>query len=221
MDSDSMRRREDYEKTLAAFENHELDVLVGTQMIAKGLDFPRVTLVGILSADQALHLPDFRADERTFQLIAQVSGRAGRGTRPGRVVVQTIAPDEDAIRLGARGDYATMARTLEANRRGLGYPPFARHCRVLFEDREAERGLDVAKRYFTELRRLFPDETLRLDGPSPAPLALVRGKHRHHMQLRAPLHDPLFDSALAWLVAESQRESRTAVKIDVDPVSMM
>jgi primosomal protein N' (replication factor Y) len=92
---------------------------------------------------------------------------------------------------------------------------------VLFEDGDRERGLDAAHRFLGELRRLFPDPALLLDGPSPAPLALVRGKHRHHLQLRAPLHAPLFDSVIAWLVAESQRESRTAVKIDVDPVSMM
>ena len=92
---------------------------------------------------------------------------------------------------------------------------------MLFEDRDASRGLGVAERFVTELRRLFPGDGLRLDGPSPAPLALVRGKHRHHLQLGAALHDPCFESALAWLLTESQRESRTAVKIDVDPVSMM
>ncbi len=221
MDSDSMRRREDYENTLAAFERHDLDVLVGTQMIAKGLDFPRVTLVGILSADQALNLPDFRADERTFQLIAQVSGRAGRGTRPGRVVVQTVAPEHVAIRCGARGDYAAMARTLEQTRREIGYPPFVRLCRLVFEDRDPERGLGTATRFATELRKLFEGDGFRIEGPSAAPMALVRGKHRHHVQLRTPLHDPRFAAAVAWLVSEAQRESRTDVRIDVDPVSMM
>jgi primosomal protein N' (replication factor Y) len=137
------------------------------------------------------------------------------------VVVQTNAPDHHAIRCGARGDYATMARALAEHRRELGYPPFARHCRVVFEDADAEHGLGVAHRFAAELRRSFAGEGVILDGPSPAPLALVRKKYRHHLQLRSPLHDPRFDAALAWLVAESQRESRTAVKIDVDPVSMV
>jgi len=221
MDSDTMRRREDYERTLGAFERHELDVLVGTQMIAKGLDFPRVTLVGILNADQALNLPDFRSEERTFQLLSQVSGRAGRSSLPGRVVVQTSAPEHPAIRLGARGDYAGMARHLEEARRELGYPPFGRLCRVVFEDRDLERGLATATRWAEELTRHFTGGDLTLQGPSPAPMALVRGKHRHHFLLKAPPEDARFAAALAWLVDEVQRESRTDVKLDVDPVSMM
>jgi primosomal protein N' (replication factor Y) len=221
MDSDSMRRREDYERTLGAFERHELDVLVGTQMIAKGLDVPRVTLVGILSADQALNLPDFRSEERTFQLIAQVSGRAGRGRLPGRVVVQTTAPESPAIRLGARGDYAAMAAHLEQGRRAFGYPPFARLVRVVVEDKDPERGKTAAERLAAGLRARFHGDGFSIEGPGPAPLALVRGKHRQHLLVKAPPSDPRFGEALAWLVDEAERESRSAVKVDVDPAGMM
>ncbi|NOT29574.1 MAG: primosomal protein N', partial [Planctomycetes bacterium] len=221
MDSDTMRRREDYENTLAAFERHELDVLVGTQMIAKGLDFPRVTLVGIVAADQALNMPDFRAEERTFQLIAQVAGRAGRGTRPGRVVVQTSNTENAAIRCGARGDYAAMARHLEHSRRELAYPPFARLCRVVFEDADTERGLGLAQRWVAELKARVADEGWKIEGASPAPLALVRGKHRFNLLVKAPLTGPGFEPVIAWLVEQAQKESRTEVRIDVDPVSMM
>ncbi len=221
MDSDTMRRREDYETTLGAFERHEVDVLVGTQMIAKGLDFPRVTLVGILAADQALELPDFRSDERTFQLIAQVSGRAGRGTRRGRVVVQTRNTESPAIRHGVNGDYPGMARYLEEHRRGLRYPPFGRLCRVVFEDKDPQRALALANRWAEALRLRVPAEGWEIVGGMPAPLALVRGKHRANLLVKAPPADPGFEPLLAWLVEEAQRESRTAVKIDVDPVSMM
>jgi len=221
MDSDSMKRREDYENTLAAFERHELDVLVGTQMIAKGLDFPRVTLVGILSADQALGLPDFRSEERTFQLIAQVAGRAGRGTLRGRVVIQTTAPEHPAILLGARGDYLAMARQLEHARRELGYPPFGRLCRVVFEDRDARRGAETAERIAEVLRARFASGPLRIDGPGPAPLELVRGRHRWHLQVKGPTDEDAFVELLPVLQDEARRETRTEVRVDVDPVAMM
>jgi primosomal protein N' (replication factor Y) len=143
MDSDTMRRREDYEETLGAFGAGEIDCLVGTQMIAKGLDFPRVTLVGIVNADGALHLPDFRAAERTFQLIAQVAGRAGRAALPGRIVVQTLFPDHPAIQLAARHDHAAFAEAESALRAELDYPPHAALVRVLFED-ASEAKVDSA-----------------------------------------------------------------------------
>jgi primosomal protein N' (replication factor Y) len=219
MDSDTMRRREDYEATLERFGRGEVDVLVGTQMIAKGLDFPRVTLVGILAADQALALSDFRGDERTFQLIAQVSGRAGRGALPGRVVVQTVVPESPAIVLGARGDFAAMAAHLEPLRRELLYPPFGRLCRVIFEDREEARARATAARWAEELARRFP-VVPSLIGPMEAPARLLRGKHRHHLLLKAPAADERFDAALAWLAEEAQRE-RTDVKVDVDPMAML
>ncbi len=221
MDSDTMRRREDYENTLAAFERHELDVLVGTQMIAKGLDFPRVTLVGILAADQALELPDFRSEERTYQLIAQVAGRAGRGTRPGRVVVQTRNTISPAIRCGARGDYIGMTRHLEEFRRERGYPPFGRLCRVVFEDTDFARAKATAELWANELKARVPEEGWRVEGASPAPLALVRGKHRFNLLIKAPPADPAFEALLSWMAEWAQRESRSDVKIDVDPVSMM
>jgi primosomal protein N' (replication factor Y) len=221
MDSDTMRRREDYETTLERFGRGELDLLVGTQMIAKGLDFPRVTLVGILAADQGLSLPDFRAEERTFQLLAQVSGRAGRGALPGRIVIQTTAPESPAIVLGAGGDYPAMARALAEVRRELLYPPFGRLCRVVFEDKDPLRGLATATRWAESLRARLARPPLVLDGPGPAPLALLRGKHRHHLQLKGPLGEPRFEATIAWLAEEAQRESRTDVKIDVDPMAML
>lgn len=137
------------------------------------------------------------------------------------MVVQTSAPEHPAIRFGARGDYAAMARHLEDARRELGYPPFGRLCRVLFEDQDQARGLATAMRWAEELARRCADGGVSIQGPNPAPLALVRGKHRCHFLLKAELDDPRFAAALAWLVDEAQRESRTDVKLDVDPVAMM
>ena len=129
MDSDTMRGSGSHERVLRAFQSGEVRILLGTQMIAKGLDFPNVTLVGVVSADTALHLPDFRAAEKTFQLVAQVAGRTGRGDKPGRVLVQTYSPDHPAIRLAARHDYRGVCRGRAARtREKYGVPPMAESC---------------------------------------------------------------------------------------------
>ena len=126
-----MRGRGSHEQVLAAFKAGEVRILLGTQMIAKGLDFPNVTLVGVVNADTALHLPDFRAAERTFQLVAQVAGRTGRGDRPGRVLVQTYSPDHPAIRLAARHDFVGFAASELPEREKYGVPPFGRLVRLI------------------------------------------------------------------------------------------
>jgi len=221
MDSDTMRRREDYEETLDAFGKREFDVLVGTQMIAKGLDFPRVTLVGIVSADPALHLPDFRAAERTFQLIAQVAGRAGRSELAGRIVVQTMAPEHPAVRLGARAEFTRFAEGESKLRAELGYPPHGRLVRVLFEDGEEKRCDETAETFARELRSLPFASTLGVLGPAPAPLALLRNRHRRHFLIKAKLGDAALERTVAWLAERAPKETRTTVKIDVDPMSML
>jgi len=220
MDSDTMRRREDYEETLSAFERREVDMLVGTQMIAKGLDFPRVTLVGIVAADLGLHLPDFRASERTFQLIAQVAGRAGRSTRPGRIVVQTSAPEHPAIRRGAAAEYETFAEEELRSRRELGYPPYGRLVRVVLEDRDERRVEQASEALATDLRAQGFAERLQVLGPAPAPVSVLRGRHRQHLLLKAPLEDTLVGRAVNWLAERAAAESRVQIKVDVDPMSL-
>ena len=131
MDSDTMRVPGSHEQVLAAFKAGEVQILLGTQMIAKGLDFPNVTLVGVVNADTALHLPDFRAAERTFQLVAQVAGRTGRGDRPGRVLVQTYSPDHPAIRSAAHHDYQGFVQTELPERERFGVPPYGRIVRLI------------------------------------------------------------------------------------------
>jgi primosomal protein N' (replication factor Y) len=221
MDSDTMHRREDYERTLSAFGAGELDFLVGTQMIAKGLDFPRVTLVGIVSADTSLHLPDFRSAERTFQLIAQVAGRAGRAELEGRIVVQTENPEHAAVRCAARHEYEAFAAVELGHRRELGYPPFGRLVRALFEDDEGPRAAQGADAVAQLLTRELAGSDAVVLGPAPAPLALVRGRYRHHLLVKLPLGSPTLDRVRELLLEAGQRNARPRLAIDVDPMAML
>jgi primosomal protein N' (replication factor Y) len=217
MDSDTMRRREDYEETLEAFGRGEIDVLVGTQMIAKGLDFPRVTLVGIVNADGALHLPDFRAAERTFQLISQVAGRAGRGELAGRIVVQTTAPDHEAIVRAAAHDFAGFAAGEDELRGELGYPPHLRLVRVVIEDDDPELVAETVARCAAALRGV---EGALVLGPSPAPIAMMRGRHRHHVLAKAGT-DAVLDGVRSALLELTGTQRKPRVVVDVDPVGML
>ena len=141
MDSDTMRGSGSHERVLKAFQSGDVRILLGTQMIAKGLDFPNVTLVGVVSADTALHLPDFRAAERTFQLVAQVAGRTGRGDKPGRVIVQTFSPEHPAIRLAALHDFVGFAEYELPIRKDFGVPPFGRLVRVIARPQRSRRAV--------------------------------------------------------------------------------
>ena len=145
MDSDSMRKTSDYEKTLEAFGSGELDLLLGTQMIAKGLDFPNVRLVGVLNADLAMTSPDFRAAERTFDLVCQVAGRSGRAGPQGLVVVQTMQPDEPAIVHATRHDYLGFAQSELPHRREFGYPPYGRIVRVIVTHKTADKADEICR----------------------------------------------------------------------------
>ena len=165
-------------------------MLLGTQMVAKGLDYPEVTLVGVVNADTTLHLPDFRAGERTWQLLEQVAGRAGRGERPGTVVIQTYWPDHPAIRAVAAHDPAMLYdRESAPSARELGYPPFGRLANIVLHRRgRGERPDAGRRRSRTRSRaRSAEREGWRVLGPSPAPLARVRKLHRWHVLLKAPV----------------------------------
>jgi primosomal protein N' (replication factor Y) len=221
MDSDTMHRREDYERVLQAFGAGELDFLVGTQMIAKGLDFPRVTLVGIVSADTSLHLPDFRSAERTFQLIAQVAGRAGRADLPGRIVVQTENPEHPAVRFAARHDFTSFAEAELQSRRELGYPPFGRLVRAVFEDEDGSRAAQGADAVVRQLNQELAGSDAVVLGPAPAPLALVKGRYRHHCLVKVPAGSPSLGRARDLLLEAAAATSRPKVLVDVDPMGML
>jgi len=220
MDSDTMVRREDYELVLDRFGRGEVDVLVGTQMIAKGLDFPRVTLVGIVSADSSLHQPDPRAAERTFQLLAQVSGRAGRGEIEGRIVVQTVTPAHPAITFAARHDFEGFAASEMRMRQELGYPPFGRLLRAVFEDEDEARAEEGARACAAELRPLVTDGAVLL-GPAEAPIARLRGRFRRHLLIKAPAGSPALAKLRDRLLAWSEANARPRTVVDVDPASLL
>jgi primosomal protein N' (replication factor Y) len=239
MDSDTTRGADSHEQILSSFRKGDVRILLGTQMIAKGLDFPNVTLVGVISADTALHLPDFRAAERTFQLLAQVAGRTGRGERPGRVLVQTYAPDHPAIELAAKHDYLGFTKFELPLREQFALPPYGRMARLIARgENDAAVGkylVDVAGRIETEARDVAareasavgkpapaPDDpgTVVVLGPSPAPVARIKNLYRHHLQARA-LTAAALQAVLHAVLPDIQPPSGVELAIDVDPVSML
>ncbi len=222
-DRDVARRRSEFLRVLEDFRRGKIDILVGTQLIAKGHDFPGVTLVGVVSADIGLGLPDFRAAERTFQLVTQVAGRAGRGDAPGRVLVQTFYPEHYAIRLAAGQNYSGFFSKEMGFRRMMHYPPITALANIVAQHEKLERAAQVAKEigdFFTKVERQFPG--IKSLGPGPAPLAKVERRYRIQFLLksnsRANLHTLL--KQLVHHCAQSAIQPRE-VLIDVDPVNIM
>jgi primosomal protein N' (replication factor Y) len=203
-----------HEQILSKFVDHEADVLIGTQMVAKGLDLPLVTLVGVITADTALRLPDFRASERTFQLLTQVAGRAGRSILSGKVIIQTYAPQHFCIQAASRHDYEGFYRQELEFRRKQGYPPYSRLAKLVFAHRNAQRCQAEAEELRRALRgRMASQGIADLDiiGPVPCFITRVRGRYRWQIILRGP--DPTrvlegYYLPLGW-------------RVDVDPVSLL
>jgi primosomal protein N' (replication factor Y) len=219
MDSDTMKKPGSHERVLQAFREGKIDILLGTQMIAKGLDFPDVTLVGVVSADTALHLPDFRAAERTFQLVTQVAGRAGRGERAGRVVVQTFAPGQPAIRLAAAHDFEGFAAQELEWRRRHALPPFTRLARIVARGRQ-EAGVERALGQLLEQMRGVAGHEVTILGPAPAPLPRLRHMYRYHGQLRGLTARSVQGLLHAvWPRIEAPRG--VEFQVDVDPIQML
>ncbi|HJT33308.1 MAG TPA: primosomal protein N' [Pirellulales bacterium] len=222
MDTDTMQGPGSHERALAAFREGEVRILLGTQMIAKGLDFPDVTLVGVINADTALHLPDFRAAERTFQLLVQVAGRTGRGPKGGRVLVQTFSPDHAAIRAAVRHDYHTFTAEELPNRQALMYPPFASMSRLVIRGpKEAvarEFAAHLAERLTAALSR--EENPARVLGPAPAPIAKLRGLHRFQIQLQGQRPEPIH-TALRQATVGLEAPEGVQWIVDVDPLDML
>jgi len=221
MDTDTMRRRSEYDRVLGEFRAGEIDCLVGTQMIAKGLDFPNVTLVGVMAADQILDFPDFRAVERTFQLMVQVAGRAGRGTRRGTVIVQTLNPEHEVIRFAAQHDYASFAEHELGIRRRFNYPPFARLVRFVISDTDADRAREHAQVLHDKAADAIHEYGLPIQilPASQTPRKLLRGRHQYHFL--AKLAAARAAGELITALGNALRPGRnTRVTVDVDPVTM-
>jgi primosomal protein N' (replication factor Y) len=217
LDRDTVRRRGAIVSLLDRFAAGEIDVLVGTQMIAKGHDFPRVTLVGVISADVGLGLADFRASERTFQLLTQVAGRAGRGETPGEALIQTLYPDHYSIRHACRQDYRAFFDEEIRYRTAMRYPPAVALVNVVVRGpsfRDAMEGAtDLARRVRT------PAANFRLLGPAPAPFVRLRGEHRAQFFLKGSARGPMRHAVLEAM--KSKPDLKRRVTIDVDPVSVL
>lgn len=220
MDADTTQGKGGHERALAAFESIEgAGVLLGTQMIAKGLDYPDVTLVAVIDADTTLHLPDFRASERTYQLLEQVAGRGGRGARLGSVVIQTYWPDHPALKAVARHDPSEFYAEERTVRRELGYPPYGRLANLLMWGRDPRAVAQVAESVANLVRGVIPDEWSLL-GPSPAPLSRLKGAWRWHLLVKAPQNAAL-GPVLADVLKSLPRTNGVSVTADIDPADLL
>jgi primosomal protein N' (replication factor Y) len=217
MDSDTMRGKNIFAKTLADFASGRTDILVGTQMIAKGLHFPRVTCVGVINADLALQIPDFRASERVFQLLMQVSGRSGRGQLPGEVFVQTRAPFHPAIQFARHHDYLGFVEQELEFRRALHYPPFERFVLVSARGRNEEKTRFTLEQLTREMEKL-PD--VEITGPNPAPIARIGERYRFQVFLRTKRITTLVPRLRPMMMGR-QWPDDVQVTLDVDPVSLL
>jgi primosomal protein N' (replication factor Y) len=221
MDRDTMRHMRDFERVLGGFRSGDIDILVGTQMIAKGHDFPGVTLVGVIGADAPLALPDFRAAERTFQLLTQVAGRSGRGDQPGEVVVQSYFPDHYTFQLAVTQRFEDFYARESRYRKAMFYPPFTALAGVMVTDRDAGKAAGLARDVGAFLDTLRSN-AVRILGPAPAPLERLKRVHRHQLLIksssRAKLHEML---ARLQTYVEEKKIGPTRVIIDVDPVSLL
>lgn len=220
MDREAVRRVREFDRIWREFERGKIDILVGTQMVAKGHDIHNVTLVGILSADFILGVPDFRSAERTFQLITQAAGRAGRGRHSGRVFLQSFHPEHYAVEAAARQDYSAFFQKDAWYRRVAGYPPYSALARVELRHAQAAR----AGAWADEARRILKsraDSSVRLLGPAPAPLARLEGKYRVHLILKAPTRARLQKLLSELLEAPTMHRAAGALDVEIDPMSLL
>jgi len=225
MDSDSTSRKGSHQEIFKTFQEGKADVLIGTQMVAKGLDIPGVTLVGVINADTTLYMPDFRAAERTFQLLTQVAGRAGRGSRPGEVVVQTHCPDHYSIQAAAAHDCELFYQREIPVRRSLGYPPFTYLARLLFthaDEEEVKKGARLAKE---NLSKIVLNDNLKIDilGPAPAPLSRIKDRFRWQLILKSPRRSPLKEAVKEVLavLGRTRPVFKPVINVDINPQGML
>ena len=215
MDVDTTRRKGMHEKILRQFGEHQADILLGTQMIAKGLDFPDVTLVGVLNADTGLELPDFRASEHTFDLLAQVSGRAGRADKPGHVIIQTFNPDHYAIRLAQAHDYDRFFATEMNVRYRGGYPPYYYTVRVMASHEQEAVAAKAMIRISEQIKRSVAPSTIIL-GPSPRPIARMKRRYYYQLVIKYK-QDPQLHRILTTVLTETQPRGFRDLQVSIDP----
>ena len=232
MDMDTTSRKGMHARILDTFRRGEADILVGTQMVTKGLDFGRVTVVGVISADITLRLPDFRASERTFQLLTQVAGRSGR-RKTGRVVVQTFRPESDAIRHAKSHDFKSFYQEEIDTRRELNYPPFARLVLIVIRSQNEQKAIDHADLFCDILKQTLGREhwtksQIDILGPAQAPIRKIRNFHRWHILIKinkaADRSGSRFQSVIRKVIKnynDQHRQPAVRVSIEVDPYSLL
>jgi primosomal protein N' (replication factor Y) len=218
MDADTMARKNRFREVLGEFRLGKIDVLVGTQMIGKGLDFPNVTLVGLIDADLSMHVPDFRANERTFQLLVQVAGRAGRGDRAGEVVVQTFTPQSDAIQFSRHADYDGFIEGEIAMRRQFNYPPFRHLIHHLFRGPNPEKIKFFAEHWARQVEAALGKQ-VEIRGPSPSPIERIKDEYRFQIWYFTPRVTKVVAELMRLREAFAWPDDLTQV-LDVDPVSL-
>ena len=227
MDRDTTRRKGATVRILKALRERQIDILIGTQMVAKGHDYPHITLVGIVCADLSLSMPDFRAGERTFQLLAQVAGRAGRGTSPGKVILQTYNPHHFSIQAARNQDYRSFYRQEIEFRKALGYPPFSRMVQVRIQGKDKARTANYVKqlgRRCRQLQKSHPNFTdVELMGPVEAPLSRIADHHRWQLLIKCPNVRPLHGFLRELLYGDNAmiKKKGISLAVDVDPLFLM
>jgi primosomal protein N' (replication factor Y) len=220
-DTDAVGKKGGLEETITMFKAGMVDILLGTQMVAKGLNFPGVRLVGVILADTGLHLPDFRAAERTFSLIVQVAGRAGRYFPDGKVIVQTLRMGDPVITQSCAVDVEGFFNAELVQRKALNFPPYSRLIRLTVRSRDAARADTAIKRLAALASPLIPAGADTL-GPAECPIGIFNGNHRRQLTLRGPSMGPLHAAArLALEQYEQGRDTRVYLEVDVDPVSLL
>ncbi len=223
LDSDSSHKKDAYSYMYDKMHSKEIDILLGTQMISKGLDFPDVTLVGVVLADISLNVPDFRASERTFNLLTQVAGRSGRGEQPGRVIIQTWNPEHYAIRFACRQNYIDFADEELQYRKRLFYPPYYRLGRFVFSGTDEKKLQSALNKYHPTVEKLklrYEAPNLMILGPSPAPLSKINKLYRYHIIIKA-IDAETLSKAVRDLEIIFKLPSNISISIDIDPISLM
>jgi primosomal protein N' (replication factor Y) len=216
MDTDATCKRGTHEKILSRFKDHKIDILVGTQMIAKGLDFPKVTLVGVVSADTALNLPDFRSGERTFNLLTQVAGRAGRSELGGRVIIQTYAPAHYSIQAARNHDYNSFYDKEISLRRELNLPPLCHMASLMFKGYKEEKVLTVSESLREDLIKKDESKEIEIIGPAPSPISRMKGMYRWNLFLKSDRIENI-SSLLKKVLGNNRRMSGVIISVDMDP----
>ena len=233
MDADTTQKKDSHERILEKFWEQKIDILIGTQMIAKGFDFPHVTLVGVVLADVGLRLPDFRSSERTFQLLTQFAGRAGRGIKPGRVIIQTWMPEHPSIRFAKEHDFLNFYAHEKRCREEFHYPPHRLLVNIIIRSHDEKKAYLFAREIRDNLKKELSvrdprttdheknlEPEIEIIGPAPLPFYKLRGHFRWHVMLKIP-KDLLLSPTIYSLLMSLKRPSSVAFQLDVDPLNIL